>query len=153
MQKDEPHLQMNAGEHPTKTRWILVVAFGGMLLLLILAGVDSLRSLTKLNQVSNEVAQQFARRSHALVTVVISFHTYTDEMEQFLLSDEIGSDAPGVAEVTKRGAALHAAINDYSQDCVKEELLLLQQMEKSVGAEESSFDGLLAGSMDERKQL
>src|SRR3974377_1925931 len=122
MQKDEANLQVDAGEHSAKTRRILVVAFGGMLLLMILAGVDSLRSLRKLNQVSNEVAQQFARRSHALVTVVISFHTYTDEMEQLLLSDEIGPDAPGVAEVTKRGAAVHAAINGYSQDCMKEEL-------------------------------
>jgi signal transduction histidine kinase len=153
MQKDEANLQVDAGEHSTKTRWILVVAFGGMLLLMILAGVDSLRSLRKLNRVSNEVAQQFARRSHALVTVVISFHTYTDEMEQLLLSDEIGGDAAGVAEVTKRGAAVHAAINNYSQNSVNEELLLLQQMEKNVGAEESSFDGLLARSMNERKQL
>src|SRR5215468_2158883 len=115
MQKDEPHLQMNSTEHSTKARWILVVAFGGMLLLMILAGVDALRSLRKLNQVSNEVTQQFARRSHTLISVMISFHTYTDEMEQLVLSDEIGPDAPGVAEVTKRGAEVHAAINNYSQ--------------------------------------
>src|SRR5215471_5904106 len=80
IQKDTANLQVDAGEHSTKTRWILVVAFGGMLLLMILAGVDALRSLRKLNQVSNEVTQQFARRSHTLISVMISFHTYTDEM-------------------------------------------------------------------------
>ena len=153
MHKDETNLQEDAWEHSTKTRWILVVAFSGMLLMMILAGMDSLRSLRKLNQVSNEVTQQFATRSHALVTVVVSFHMYTDQMEQYLLSDEITSDSSGAAEVTKHGAAVHAALAIYPQDSGPEEHSLLDQIEKQVTSQESHFGGVLVSSGTDRKRL
>ena len=75
--------------HSKKLRWSLLGAFGGMLLLMILAGVDSLRSLRKLNQVSGEVSQRFSARSQALITVVVSFHVYADQMEEYMLSDAL----------------------------------------------------------------
>lgn len=152
MQKDETNLQGDIGEHSTKSHWILAAAFGAMLLLMIFAGMDSLRSLQKLNQVSNQVTQQFATRSHALVAVVVSFHTYTDEMEQYLLSDEIISDSSGAAEVTKHGAAVHAALAIYPQDCGPEERSLLGQIEKHVASQESRFGGVLLSNGTDRKR-
>jgi len=110
MQKDDANLQSDTSEHNTKSRWILLGAFGGMLFLMILAGVDSLHSLQKLDQVSDQVTRQLSTRSHALVTIVVSFHTYTDQMEQYLLSDEIASNSPAAAEVKKRGDAVHTAL-------------------------------------------
>ena len=121
--------------------------FGGMLLLMILAGVDSLRSLRKLSQVSNAAADQFSTRSRALVSVVVSFHAYSDRMEQFLLTDEVS-----LAEITRRGATVHAAIGNYPQDREPGERALLVQMEEGVSSEESSFSGVLASGGSERKQ-
>jgi signal transduction histidine kinase len=122
-----------------------------MLLLMVLAGLDSLRSLQRLKQISNETTQQFSTRSRALVTVVVSFHAYTDQMEQYLLSDEIISDPSGAAEITKRGTAVHTAIGNYPQDCQPEERTLLEQLENGVSSEESSFSGVLGTSESERK--
>ncbi|HXY15985.1 MAG TPA: sensor histidine kinase [Terriglobales bacterium] len=152
MRKAEQKPQIDASERSAKTRWILLGAFGGMLLMMILAGVDSLRSLQKLNQVSNEVTQQFATRSHALVAVVVSFHTYTDQMEQYLLSDEIVSNAPALAEVTTRGAAVHLAVGNYPNDCAPEERSLLGKIDEQVSSQESRFSGVLANSTTERKR-
>jgi len=151
MQNDEVNLQTLA-ERSTKARWILLGAFGGMLLLMILAGLDSLRSLEKLNHVSNEVSQQFATRSHALVAVVVSFHTYTDQMEQYLLNDEIVSDVSAAAEVTKRGAAVHATLGSYPQDCGPTERSLLEGIEKHVASQEIRFSGVLASGATDRKR-
>jgi signal transduction histidine kinase len=152
MQNDESNLQTATTERSTKARWILLGAFGGMLLLMILAGVGSLYSLKRLNQVSNEVTQQFATRSHALVAVVVSFHTYNDQMEQYLLNDETVSDAPATAEVTKRGVAVHEALGTYPRDCGPEERSLLGQIEKRVASEESRFSELFGGNATDRKQ-
>src|SRR6516164_7515589 len=99
--------QDDGKETSSKTRWILLGTFGGMLLLMVLAGADSLRSLEQLNQISNESMRRFSLRDRALVTVVVSFHAYTDQMEQYLLSGEITTGSFGAAEITKRGTAVH----------------------------------------------
>lgn len=152
MLTDAPDPQLDSTEHLRKVRWILLGGFGGMLLLMILAGMDSLRSLEKLNEISTEVSQRFSAHSQALITVVVSFHIYADQMEQFLLSDAVVSDAPGAAEITKRGAAVHAALHKYLQDCVPDERSLLTQIENGVSTQESSFTGVLASRATERKQ-
>ena len=152
MQKDDANLQSDTSEHNTKSRWILLGAFGGMLFLMILAGVDSLHSLQKLDQVSDQVTRQLSTRSHALVTIVVSFHTYTDQMEQYLLSDEIASNSPAAAEVKKRGDAVHTALGSYPPDCGPEERSLLGQIEKHVTSQESRFSGVLASSTTDRKR-
>ena len=61
--------------HAKKLRWILLAAFGGILVLMIVAGLSALDSLRKLNQVSNEVSQRFSTHSRAILTVVVSVHT------------------------------------------------------------------------------
>jgi len=152
MQKDEVNPKASASEPSTRVRWILLGAFGGMLSLMILAGVDSLRSLTRLNRASQWATQQFATRSHALVTVVVSFHTYDDRMEQYLLSDAVVSDKSGATEITERGAAVHIAIAEYPQNGAREERTLLDQMEMGVVKRESSFREVLASSAIERKR-
>ena len=123
-----------------------------MLLLMILAGVDSLRSLQKLSHVSNEAAQRFSTRSRALVTVVVSFHAYTDRLEEYLLSNEVTLGPSGVTEITKRGTAVHVAIGNYPHEREPEERALLGQMEQGVSSEENSFSAMLASGESERKQ-
>jgi signal transduction histidine kinase len=122
-----------------------------MLLLMVLAGADSLRSLEQLNQISNESMRRFSLRDRALVTVVVSFHAYTDQMEQYLLSGEITTGSFGAAEITKRGTAVHEAIGNYPRDSQPEERALLDELERGVSSEESSFSGVLGSSESERK--
>jgi signal transduction histidine kinase len=154
MQGNEENRRTDVGEHTTKMRWVLLGAFGGMLLLMILAGLDSLRTLNELNQISNDVAQQFSRRRDALVTVVVLYHSYTDQMEQYLLSDAVASDMPGAAEITKRGVAVHTAIGKYPQNCGPDERSLLGQIENDIRLEESFFSSVLAnGQGAERKRF
>jgi signal transduction histidine kinase len=154
MAKDELKQQFDLTGHLSKIRWILLAGFGGMLLLMVLAGVGSLRSLKQLNQLSSEVTQRFTARNQALITVVVSFHTYADQMEQYLLSDALLSDASTASEITKRGAAVHGAISKYPQDRDSEERLLLVQIENGLTADERSFNDVLTsgGGSAERRQ-
>lgn len=127
-------------------------AFGGMLLLLIFAGADSLRSLRKLNQVSGEVSQRFSARSVALVAVVVTVHTYTDQMEEYMLSDAITSDTAAPGEIQKHGQEAHTAVNKYPRDCSPDERSLLAKIDEGISTQEGSFAGMLARRVDERKQ-
>jgi signal transduction histidine kinase len=138
--------------HSKKLRWSLLGAFGGMLLLMILAGVDSLRSLRKLNQLSGEASQRFSARSQALITVVVSFHVYADQMEEYMLSDALVLDTAAPVEIKKHGQDVHMALSKYPRDCGPEERSLLAMIDQGVSTQESSFDGMLARRAAERKQ-
>jgi signal transduction histidine kinase len=123
-----------------------------MLLLMIFAGMDSLRSLRKLNQVSGEVSQRFSARSEALVAVVVTVHTYTDQMEEYLLSDAAISNTAAPAEIQKRGQEVHTAVERYPRDCCPQERSLLAKIDEGIARQEGSFAGMLARRADERKQ-
>lgn len=152
MRKAELNSQLDSTATLKTVRGILLSGFGGMLLLMVLAGAHSLRDLRRLNAVSNEVTQRFAARSHALITVVVSFHAYADQMEEYLLSDAIVSDVPAAEEITTRGAAAHVAIAKYPQNGPPEERLLLSQIERGVATEEDFFRQVLSSSNAERRQ-
>jgi signal transduction histidine kinase len=123
-----------------------------MLLLMIFAGMDSLRSLRKLNQVSGEVSQRFSARSEALVAVVVTVHTYTDQMEEYLLSDAAISNTAAPAEIQKHGQEVHTAVERYPRDCCPQERSLLAKIDEGIARQEGSFAGMLARRADERKQ-
>jgi len=123
-----------------------------MLLLMIFAGMDSLWSLRKLNQVSGEVSQRFSARSEALVAVVVTVHTYTDQMEEYLLSDAAISNTAAPAEIQKRGQEVHTAVERYPRDCCPQERSLLAKIDEGIARQEGSFAGMLARRADERKQ-
>ena len=119
---------------------------------MIFAGMDSLRSLRKLNQVSGEVSQRFSARSEALVDVVVTVHTYTDQMEEYLLSDAAISNTAAPAVIQKRGLEVHTAVEKYPRDCCPQERSLLAKIDEGIARQEGSFAGMLARRADERKQ-
>lgn len=146
----DPEFESRGGS--PKTQWILLGAFSGMLLLLILAGVDSLRSLRKLNQISSELSQRFSARSEALVAVIVKVHAYADQMEEYMLSEAVISNSTAPAEIQQHGKEVHAALTKYPRDCGPEELSLLTQIDRDMSTQENSFAEMLAWRADERKQ-
>ena len=119
---------------------------------MIFAGADSLRSLRKLNQVSGAVSQRFSTRSEALIAVVVTVHTYTDQMEEYLLSDAAISNTAVPAEIQKHGQEVHTAVEKYPRDCGPEERSLLAKIDEGIARQEGSFAGMLARRADERQQ-
>jgi signal transduction histidine kinase len=152
MPTDAKAPELAADAHAKKVRWILFAAFGGMLALMFVAGLSALDSLRKLNQVSNQVSQRFSSHSRAILTVVISVHSYSDNMERYLMSDALAEDGPSASDVQSRAAQVHAALNRYPQDCGREERLLLTQIERQVSSEEGSFAETLTWRPAERAQ-
>jgi signal transduction histidine kinase len=142
-----------SNEQSRKLRWILLGAFGGMLLLMTVAGVESLRSLRKLNQVSHEVSQKYSEHNQALNTIIVSFYIFDDEMEQFLLTDLLVVNVPSPADITNHGKEVHMALRSYPSDCSVEERALLTQMEEAIAVEESAFAAAPAWNASERHQL
>lgn len=134
---------LESAENRPKLRWLLLGTFGGMLLLMSIAGVDALRSLRHLHQVSREVTQRYSAHSQALQTILVCFRVYDEHMEEYLLANVIVTKLPdqGRDQVTGRGSALHAAVHAYPHDSGDQEDALVTQIEDAVSAEESAFNG------------
>lgn len=139
-------------EDGRKLRWLLLGTFAGMLLLMSVAGIDALRSLRKLHRVSRQVSEHYSAHSQALQTVLVCFHVYDEQMEQFLLTDVIVTSMPARSQVEGRGAQVHNAVHQYPQDSGTEERSLVSQIDQAVKAEESAFDGTQSWHQSERKQ-
>jgi signal transduction histidine kinase len=132
-------------------RRILLIAFGGLLTLMIVASVSSLRSLRQLDAVEQEVNRRFSSRSQALAAIVVSVHVYNDQMERYLLQYGAVNSGPSAADVTGRCADAHAAVNNYPSERESQEQFFLQEIEKELAKEEASFTAVSTWRDKERR--
>jgi signal transduction histidine kinase len=135
-----------------RLRRLLLIAFGWLLALLIGAGVDALISVRRLDRASQEVSRRFTARNRALSTIVVSVRIYDDQLERFLLQDQLQESAPDPADVTNKIAAVRAALLDFPPDRDSDEQLLLAAMQQQLQEEETSCAIVLAWRSDLRQQ-
>jgi signal transduction histidine kinase len=145
-----PHLQ--SSEHSKKLRRLLLIAFGWLLALLIGAGLDALFAVRRLERASQEVSRRFTARNRALTTIVVSVRVYDDQIERFLLRDQLEESTPDPADVTKQIAAARAALLSFPTDSDPDEQLLLAAIEQQLEEGETSCAIVLAWRADLRRQ-
>ncbi len=134
-----------------KMRRILLLAFGGLLALMVVAGLDALRSLRQLDVIEREVNQRYSAHSQALTTILISVHIYHDQMERYLLNGQSPEEQNGAAEVQNRGAEVRTALQKYPADVDPEERALLSEIQKKILEQEISFAVLVTSPAKERQ--
>ncbi|HUC55729.1 MAG TPA: hypothetical protein VMR90_16885, partial [Candidatus Cybelea sp.] len=141
-----------SSEHSKKVRRLLFIAFGWLLVLLIGAGTDALFSVRRLDRASQEVSQRFTAHNRALGTIVVSVRVYDDQLERFLLQDQLQESAPVPADITTKIAAVRAALVNFPQDRDPEEQFLLAAMLQQLQEQETSCAVVLAWRSDLRQQ-
>jgi signal transduction histidine kinase len=143
---------LQSSEHSKKLRRLLLIAFGWLLALLIGAGVDALFAVRRLERASQEVSRRFTARNRALTTIVVSVRVYDDQIERFLLRDQLEESTPDPADVTKQIAAARAALLSFPTDRDPDEQLLLAAIEQQLEEGETSCAIVLAWRADLRRQ-
>jgi len=134
-----------------KLRRILLLAFGGLLALMVVAGVDALGSLRQLDVIERQVNQRYSTHSQALTTILISVHVYHDQMERYLLDAHGTADQSGATDVQNRGAEVRSALQKYPADVDPEERALLYEIQQKILEQENSF-AVLVTSPSARRQ-
>jgi signal transduction histidine kinase len=137
-------------ERAKRLRAILMAAFGGLLALMILAGVGSLNSLRQLDAMEKEVSRRFSARSQALSVIVVSVHVYNDQMESYLLQDARAKGKMSAADVTNRCAEVRTALANYPAEREPQEQFLIQEIEQDLVKEENSFAAVLTWRPQDR---
>jgi len=132
-------------------RTVLLLTFGGLLALMLAAGVSALLSLRQLHAVEQQVSRRFLSHTQALSEVVISVHIYDDQLAKFLLGDPQAELGEGSAQIEERAAKVHSALERYPSDCGPQERELLQEIEKDLSEQESISSELLSLGPADRK--
>jgi signal transduction histidine kinase len=138
--------------HSRQLRRLLLISFGWLLALLIGAGIDALLSLRQLDQASQEVSRRFTAHNRALGTIVVSVRVYDDQIERFLLQDQLQDSATEPSDVANKIAAVRFALLSFPVDRDPDEQLLLTAMQQQLQEEESSCAIVLAWRSDLRRQ-
>ena len=147
-----PDINPNAIKQSGKLRNILLVAFGGLLTLMVLTGLDALRSLRQLDSIERQVNQQFSSHSQALTTILISVHVYHDQMERYLMDEKGAENRGDAADVQKRGVEVHTALQMYPADADPQEKALVTEIQQKFQEQENSFAELAAPHPGERPE-
>jgi signal transduction histidine kinase len=134
-----------SNEHPQatiqarKVRRILFVVLGGLLALMVVAGLDALRSLRQLDVIERQVNQKYSRHNQALTTILISLHVYQDQMERYLVQGDNSEDNGAAADVKSRSDEVYKALQNYPTDADEEERALLSEIQQKILEQENSF--------------
>jgi signal transduction histidine kinase len=132
---DDPQATIQAA----KVRRILFLAFGGLLALMVVAGLDALHSLRQLDGIERQVNQRYSAHNQALTTILISVHVYHDQMERYLIQGDDSEENAGASDVKNRGDEVQTAIQKYPTDVDPEEKALLFEIQQKFLEQENSF--------------
>lgn len=139
-------------KHSKKIRRLLLISFTWLLALLIGAGLDALLSLRYLDRASQELSKRFTAHNRALGTIVVSVRVYDDQIERFLLQDQLQTPGPEANDVANKMAAVRVALLSFPTDRDPDEQVLLAAMQQQLQEEESSCATALAWRSDLRRQ-
>jgi signal transduction histidine kinase len=133
-------------------RIILLLGFGGLLALLLYSGANALGTLRDLHNTEEAARNRFLDRGRVLSTVILSTNSYSDHMEEFLLSVGPG-DMPGSPDddATRQADQARQALQGYPSDRTDEEAALLAQLQNYIAEEDRAFRSAIAWNPEERR--
>jgi signal transduction histidine kinase len=133
-------------------RVILLLGFGGLLALLLYSGANALGTLRDLHNTEEAARNRFLDRGRVLSTVILSTNSYSDHMEEFLLSVTPG-DAQTASDddAARQADQARQALQGYPSDRTDEEAALLAQLQNYIAEEDRAFRSAIAWNAEERR--
>jgi len=151
-QPEVPDKILESSLSAEKLRTTLLLVFGGLLSLMLVASVEALLSLRQLHTIEEQVSGRFMTRTQALSTVLISVHVYDDQLERFLLEDQPIEQSQVGIEIASHSAEAHSALRSYPPDREPQEQKMLNEIEQELSEQEVTFAALLSRAPGDRRE-
>ena len=151
-QPEVPDKILESSLSAEKLRTTLLLVFGGLLSLMLVASVEALLSLRQLHTIEEQVSGRFMTRTQALSTVLISVHVYDDQLERFLLEDQPIEQSQVGIEIASHAAEAHSALRSYPPDREPQEQKMLNEIEQELSEQEVTFAALLSRAPGDRRE-
>ncbi len=129
---------MNDTRPGRQLRLILLAGFGGLLALLLIAGLDALSVLQRLYASQEAASNAFLSRNESLLAFRTYLDQYGEHVQQYFLASGPDSDFPVLAK------RLALALASYPPDRQPEESALLASLQAMVQEQQQAVDGGIA---------
>src|SRR5689334_17604475 len=100
---------------PTTSRVVLMVAFGGLLLLMAFAGLDGLQTLEKIRTSNDSVRQDFLTRTRLLERIRADVYVSGTYVRDYLLEPESGKAEGHRYSLLETRQDMEMALGSYRQ--------------------------------------
>jgi len=143
-------LRIESGWPPGKLRLTLMISFGGLLALMVLAGLDALRLARGLQTQEDEIRQAFLAHTQPLLVLSSSIHIYNDRIQDYLMSQDPQADRLTAEKFSRLTAEISSALHSYPEDRQPEEVALLKKIQQLFTDQQGLLNPVLAWSREER---
>jgi len=135
---------------PSQTlRWVLGVAFLGLVILMVVAGASALANLNRMHAQERAARRIFEERTQAITGLCFSIQTYNQTAEHYLASPE--PSHADVEEMEQLQGEIDSSLRDFPSDSVADELASVRSIETLFVQQKALFDEMLAWPMETRR--
>jgi len=148
----EPGLKSEGGWPSRKLRLTLLISFGGLLALMVIAGLDALRLARQLHTQEEEIRQTFLAHTQPLLVLSSSIYVYNDRIQEYLMSQEPQADGLTAEEFSRLTAEINSTLKTYPENRQPEERELLESLQQMFTEQQGMLNPVLSWSREERRR-
>ncbi|HUA60208.1 MAG TPA: sensor histidine kinase [Verrucomicrobiae bacterium] len=137
------------GEPNRTLRWVLGVAFTGLVILMVVAGLTALSDLNRMHAEERDARRSFVERTQVITGLCLSIQSYNQTAERYLASPE-----PSQADIelmARLQAAIDSSLHSFPSDDLTEEVQSIHNIQDLFVRQKSMFDEMLAWPTDQRR--
>ena len=123
---------------------VLLLGFGGLLCLLLVAGAEALRTLQKLHAGEQAARQNFLVRNQCLLEFRSTLDAYGNRIEEYFLSVSPDVQSAAASDFATLARRIHSGLQTYPTRRAPEEEELLDGMKKMLAEQEASLNTALS---------
>ena len=146
----EPDSKNEGGWPSGKLGLTLLISFGGLLALMVIAGLDALRLARQMQTQEEEIRQTFLAHSQPLLVLSSSIYVYNDQIQEYLMSQDSQADGLTSAEISRLTAEINSIVRRYPAHCQPGERALRMNLEQLFTEQQSMLNPVLSWSREER---
>ena len=128
----------------------LLISFGGLLALMVIAGLDALRLAHEMHTQEEEIRQAFLAHTQPLLVLSSSIYVYNDRIQEYLLSQDPQADGVTAEEFSRLTAEINSTVRKYPENCQPEERALVESLEHLFTEQQGMINPVLSWSREER---
>ena len=148
----EPGLKSEGGWPSRKLRLTLLISFGGLLALMVVAGLEALRLARQLHTQEEAIRQTFLAHTQPLLVLSSSIYVYNDRLQEYLMSQEPQADGLTAEEFSRLTAEINSTLKTYPENRQPEERELLESLQQMFTEQQGMLNPVLSWSREDRRR-
>ena len=148
----EHGLKSEDGWPSKKLRLTLLISFGGLLALMVVAGLEALRLARQLHTQEEAIRHTFLAHTQPLLILSSSIYVYNDRIQEYLMSQEPQADGLTAEGFSRLTAEINSTLKTYPENRQPEERELLESLQQMFTEQQGMLNPVLSWSREERRR-